>query len=109
MTSRTTSPSLTSTRKSSSEPPAASPRHTRKLCTTPMSDARLRLELGHLCLGEVLLELALVEEVEQVTPDRGDRLGRQRHLVAHGRADEIELAPLRIHRREVLARVPAPG
>src|SRR5690606_30661121 len=82
-TSRTTSPSLTSTWKSSSAPPVASPRHTRKLCSAisfPSSGGlqgatkRESAQLGQLFGGQVLLQLGDIEQFEQLARHRRDRL-----------------------------------
>src|SRR2546429_4028378 len=109
MMSRTTSPSLTSTSKSSNCPPAASPRQTRKWRTEPNSLTILRrLVRSQLLIRHVLLQLGQLEQREQFRAQSRYRLAGQQHVaVGRQRADQVELAPRRVHLREVLPGVPA--
>src|SRR5215207_173012 len=72
MTSRTTSPSFTSTRKSCSSPPSTSPRQTRKLALYPIGSGSLgRVGVGQVDRGRAVrqvLELFRRHVLRQLGP-----------------------------------------
>src|ERR1043165_932902 len=106
MMSRTTSPSFTSTTKSCRSPDESSPRHTRNCALYPMSGFPPRVPRQFLA-GLVLLQLADLEELEQLLAHRELWLLDDGHVRPVRRAHQEFVAPVRVHRRVVVAGVPA--